>query len=233
MIVRFLILAVSGAVLAGSAQFRLDTPLEKDVHVTSMPPNGVGSIDMLDMVRSLALNAGIPIGVELARPSESVVTSVAAPRSRKVSSLADALTWFSAQSPGYEWRIIDSVVIVRPKVAWSDPHDPLNQPMERRQLDRETLPDVMQLVSHRLYGRGASAPRRAGLLNGVFSGGSVLDLMAMATRLDGRSVWVVSYAPAWGSKTSKLPNARFGIAVMDFDGHLTASGFVEPPPEGR
>ena len=225
MSLRLSTLVVAGAVLTGSAQAQFEAPLTHSVRVAPLPVNGLssgaGSIEMFEMLRSLAQTARMPIGVQLARPGDSL--SVPGSGLREVSSRGDALAWMTGE--GYEGRIVDSILVIRPKAAWDDPQDVLNEPVPPLRLDRETLPDVMQDVTGRLYGRGGSPPAATGRLTGAFSGGCILDLMAFATRLDGRSIWVVTYGPSWGDDT-----ARFGLAVMDFDHHSTAWGFVQPPP---
>jgi len=220
---------VAISVFAAMPQVRLDVPWPRTLALTPLPSDGVGSRNLLETLRIVASEARTPIGVQLARPTDSLPQATAA--QAQAGTLGAALEALVPATGGYEWRVVDSIIVVRPKRAWHDPDDLLNQTVPPLRLEHDTLNGVMQQVTHRLYGRGGSAEKaeKGGALTAQFRGGSLLELMAFAARLDGKSVWVVSFAPTWGSGSGQ-PNAKFGIALMDFDGHFTASGFVKAPP---
>lgn len=81
----------------------------------------------------------------------------------------------------YEWRKVDDMVVVRPKLAWNDADDPLNRSVRDVQVTDWLKIDVIDaLVSFIYTNRFAPSHKFAALPSGTgltFSGGGKIDLV--------------------------------------------------------
>jgi hypothetical protein len=114
-------------------------------------------------------------------------------------SLAQALDRAVAQAPAYQWKETHGMVVVRPRAAWDDPADPINQSIEPFRVDDERLPQALDIM----LARPPSTAAAPGLLNEVrrniaFGGGSVLfglNMLTLTYRAAGWDAAVVNEAP--------------------------------------
>ena len=166
------------------------------------------------LISEIARAASLPIGCEVSsEPQRERVGSSTLP-SR---TFRQALNDWMRLDPRYEQRDVGGIAVVRPRRAWGDRRDVLNQrvgPIEWRDVNRlEFLLRVTGLVGQRLDDDAARrdlGPR----FSVVITGGSVLDVLNAGTRAAGTFAWVVE-SSAENIRVTALPYAP------DSDGGLS------------
>ena len=197
---RFTILAVlfvcSAAVPAHGAS-QLDQKLGVLRVPNPLPPCGIETA-----VTQLAQRVGLPLGFERAsdcmnniRPSLKVTE--ASDRLRSVT-VRDALNHLVALAPGYAWKDMNGVAVVRSIRAWDDPSDPLNLHVPSFGLPGATFQSALSvvLVMREVPGRPwvtrsrtQDSDRANFPFAMTFPGGTMLDALNAIVRAHGRAAW--------------------------------------------
>jgi len=139
--------------------------------------------------------------------------------------LRAALDAIVSEMPGFSWRMVDSVVVIRPQSAWDDPRDLLNGPMGAFTVTGGSMEDALHtLLSASVPSLRDEHPQNHGHVNhqsGVdnsvsvsFSGGSVLDALNAVVRAHGDLQWQLGYTHG-RAVLAIYPRQYPGGAVME------------------
>jgi hypothetical protein len=121
----------------------------------------------------------------------------------------------------YEWREIDGVIVVRPRMAWSDPNHFLHRTVSSFTVHDQHLGSTLEAVIDTFGpfrwpggGRFISSTRQADRVISLNLGTtSILEILNAAVRTHGAMGWVLSYC---GSATYE--NAWFRFFTFDLAG---------------
>lgn len=213
----FVLVAYAGVSLLAQAApplNDLDAPLRGEVRVTD--PARQPPCSLWTSLEQLARHAGVRLGFEQTldcRPAtwtRQPYEHPAAPLDGL--SVRAAFDRLLAHRPDYQWTVVDGVVLVRPRAAWTNgsvlnrpvgafaatgrhPHHVLHTVLQatRPSLFREHVD--AQLSS---YGRRRDEPEAVAPIDApiavTFGGGTVIDALNAVTRTFGGS-WEVAYSP--------------------------------------
>jgi len=170
----------------------------------------------------LAAAAGVPIGVQLARPANPADTPTVSVAATGIP-LRAVLSTLVAQDRRYEWREMGGVIVVRPTDAWTDFDDPLSKRVDMVRLENATVSEAIDAVLS-VFG---SFARRAPLgdvrrITVHLPGATRLDLLNAIVRAHGELCWQWEglaqrdpYAPEYSHSVSftLFGGAGLGFAV--------------------
>ncbi len=191
--------------VAGDARMRqvqtssLDRPVPNTVLSCKPQP---------ECVWQMAILLGLPLGFQSSKLADSAAGSAPADsgRFRAPTDAAPAtitareiLTKFVPSDTGYEWRDMDGIAVVRPRSAWDDGGDILNQRVEAFDwLDVQLYQAMGRLADiGRFAGGKSSGPAKddSRFYTVHFNGGSVLQAINAVARVVGDMAWRVEPVP--------------------------------------
>lgn len=178
--------------LAG-AQDVLDRVVSDLSPIQPLQVSGVTTFD----VGPLSLVTGVPMGIE--RAGGSQLPPPTAPRVTVSGlTLRNALDVMMRLEPGYEWREIDGVIVIRPVASWEDPTHPLRIPAPPLSVPALSVDAAKALVAA-LLGKPLIEPIRPGegkTFNLDVRDGTMFDLLNAIVRAHGELAW--SFSPGEG-----------------------------------
>ncbi len=115
------------------------------------------------------------------------------PEPMDVSRAVDAAV---AADPRYEWRMVGSTAVIRPREAWTDPADPLNHRVPAVQLTNETTNRVLFGLSNLIFYNQFTPD----LANGIpvsfqMRAGTIVDALNQLAEQAGQMMWVAHARP--------------------------------------
>jgi hypothetical protein len=135
-----------------------------------------------------------------------------------ISSRDEALNAAVEANPGYEWRAVGDVAVVRPKNAWHDSANPFNRPV--RNLRVENASDVGAIHGLRdfIYTNGTTitfpvAPDPGIPVTFDLRDGTVVDALNQLMVSAGTVMWNASYRP--DTRGRRVPNWDLQIQLRD------------------
>ena len=184
--------------LAG-AQDVLDRVVPDLSPIQPLQVSGVTTFD----VGPLSLVTGVPMGIE--RAGGSQLPPPTGPRVT-VSGLIlrNALDVMMRLEPGYDWREIDGVIVIRPVASWEDPAHPLRIPAPTLRVPALSVEAATTIVAA-LLGKPLIEPIRPGegrTFNLDVRDGTMFDLMNAIVRAHGELAW--SFYPHEGDASCPL-----------------------------
>jgi hypothetical protein len=161
--------------------------------------------NLQQLLWQIAAGLDVPIGFESAdEPINALVRNRLPPLSSGGGTLTDRLNDIVRADMGYEWRMVDGVIVVRPKRAWADPQDPLNRRVQDVLVTDMPSSAVLRGIHDFIYTNRFVVTRNNGTDNmplHVGSGtdnvslhvgsGIVLDVLNRLTLATGDRMWVV------------------------------------------
>jgi hypothetical protein len=157
----------------------------------------------------------IPLGIEDSATPLKGGAENEWPRTLTGLTVKDALDGLTRLSSTYEWRQLDTVVVIRPKNEWQNAENVLNRRVGAVEWKNVTFEDAldktMSLVARQQYRTPQPAPedRRFAV---TLHDATLLDLLNAIVTQHGELTWHVSY------KVDD-PKEHFGIGFKTFDGH--------------
>jgi hypothetical protein len=181
---------------AGTLQARQGSALDRPVaatHVWCEPGPGP------ECLWQLASQLDWPVGLQYADVRRGDVAPATSFRFEVPATTVRALlTQFVRDNPQYEWRVVDDIGVVRPRAAWDDEKDVLNQRAEAFDLPSVTLGEgalylgkvggFKGMASRQNQPIEKDEPARCAI---HFGGGSVLQAVNAVARAFGDSAWKV------------------------------------------
>ena len=228
-LIAVILIARFGAPLA--AQPAETLPLDRIVRggpVVLSP--GMGTFGSL---YSVLRSVGVPFGFEKAGALSEYTLDVAriGGTEVKVSGLTvrAALDRVVAADPRYAWRYVDGVVVMRPRVAWSDAGHPLQRLVPPVQLDRvsggQAIDAVKDATGH--PGSPVKSFPETRPITVRFGGGRLIDLLDAIVRAHGEMAWSldgrVSSSPdgkQWTFRPNLLLHSALGTGMAIEDALL-------------
>lgn len=172
------------------------TPAQAQPRLDRVVPNGPGGRPMTfnqqwpQQIGNLARVMGVPMGIE-STPAGSV-PAVAVPLSGLT--LREALDTL-ARAARYEWRVMDGVIVLRPRGAWDEPSHPLDLLMEEVRLEDAVAQQALAVACVALgASEGPRMPERRRFTLG-FPGGRLIDFLNGVVREHGALVWSFAFTP--------------------------------------
>lgn len=228
--------AVASLAARGAQKGRLqDVVLGRDVEIR-LPGN---TRALAESLASIAHESGVLIGFETVLDTEQGHTKSEfgwAPRGQRVGEVLDSLL---AIHPDYQWREINGVIHVRPRLAVADPNHFLNHSVGPLEL-KDALPLHATFEAHRVFIPRCVVkhPIYTGereeflkdehkamrqLVTLSFQGGTVLDLLDAVVKAHGALYWNVTYRVP----PERLHDAgpRYEYAVFGFSGYPQTGGW--------
>ena len=112
------------------------------------------------------------------------------------STLEDSLNAVVGADDRYEWRKVDDVVVVRPKLAWDAQSNPFNRPMRNVQVENAALGDVVFGLRDFIYTDKFAILHRSGIPVSLHvQSGTVIDVLNELMVAADQVLWVASYRP--------------------------------------
>jgi hypothetical protein len=177
------------------SQGSVDTPRSENVLDTPLPHgNGLGYYFggfTPQAIRDLATAVRVPIGFESGIEPARIAPEGVPLRGNRLGDVLEALT---QADPGFEWRVLDGVVVIRPRDAWNDSGNPLSRRVAALRLLNEPIGAVLRTAlgavgepaSHDAFPDSKKVWLDA-------PPGTVLDLLNAVVRAHGGLFW--TYAP--------------------------------------
>jgi hypothetical protein len=172
-------------------QPRLDEPLAA-IQITD--PRGLHPCAIGMVVDQIARAGGLLAGFEneagcIPSPRSDVSRAGSGAEVLVDISPRHALQLLMAVAPAFEWRVIDGVVIVRPKAAWDDAADLLNHDVRpftvANEGMRQAVDTMLQAMGPRVFIPQVHVPRPARPIdqpiNVAFSGGTMLEAVNVSS----------------------------------------------------
>ncbi len=199
-----------------------DTP----VHVFGPPTPHAGYLTVRELTGAAHLVVGFEESAERQAPLSDRRAESHSGQSVLGGTVRDALDRFVQMNPRYEWREMNGVPVIRPRAAWTDPRDPLNQRVETFSCLNADWHSVLLDIAHLMNPsivRPASGPPAGGWnLTLNIDGATILEILNHAVRSDGHLSWWLRCRESNGS-------VEFGLGLCPFDGK-SFEVFPVPPP---
>ncbi len=217
---RSIIVAIISLVLIASAAIRgdslLDRPLTMPVNVmTPVQDRDIGGLTL-----AVAHSARIPLGFEELQNTRELDRSAGRQRHPiEAATVGEALAAVTTLDPRYDVHEMNGVIVVRPKAAWADPRNPLNQPVTNVTLQDVSLFGALNRVCQLLYGAEVGTPSydpyaSSNTLSAKVEQGGVLDVLnAIVAASDGANWRVMYRAPQ-----EPTPRSKFWISIDRYEG---------------
>jgi len=190
--------------LAG-AQNVLDRVVPDLSPIQPLQVSGVTTFD----VGPLSLVTGVPMGIE--RAGGSQLPPPTAPRVTVSGlTLRNALDLMMRLEPGYDWREIDGVIVIRPVASWEDPAHPLRIPAPPLRVPALSVEAATTIVAA-LLGKRLNGPIRPGegkAFDLDARDGTMFDLLNAIVRAHGELAW--TFHPAEGD----ADHARYFVGFL-------------------
>jgi hypothetical protein len=201
MVLAFIGVALAAPIAAQTVS-KLDGPIRGEFRIDD--PRSLHSCASGVAVDQLARAANVLVGFETTRdcrPSPRVRTAGASSETMTGMSVREAFDHLIASMPMYSWKELNGVVVVRPKTAWADPDDLLNQPVQPFEVTNERADDVLhtvlRAVTPSLFLPHEDVPRSGQLVDHsmtvTFPGGTLLDAFNTIVGAHGSAQWQVGY----------------------------------------
>ena len=124
----------------------------------------------------------------------------------------------------YEWHMVDDMVVVRPKSAWTDGTDPLNRLVRNLRVSDRSLADVILAVRDFLYTNRLDVKKRTnvpGLLSFFVGSGTVVDVLNGMTAASDGTMWT-----AFADRVADTANGSHWDLVIDVRSGQHVAGFL-------
>lgn len=208
-------------IATGAAAHALSQPDILERVIESTVPVYVGGPNDCDLrlgLSAIARTTGVPAGLEVARDRSTALGNRTDIRG---SSLRDALDQLRACDAAYEWRVVNGVIVMRPKSSWSSTDHLLNRPVPEFTLADAGLRQAVAEV-HRLWFRDAvydpSIPEPSTIRLSVrLAHATVLDVLNAIAKQGGGLMWIVE-SPPHASVPGVTLRAGRGVAVASVPG---------------
>jgi hypothetical protein len=147
-----------------------------------------------------------------------------------VSTLEEGLNAAVAADDRYEWRRVDSVVVVRPKPAWNDPSNPFNRRMRNVQVaDAKSIGVLLGLRDFIYTDKFAVVPTSTTETPVSFQvqSGTVVDVLNTLMIAADQVLWIGSYR-AVGEPAERFPSWDLALEMKGPE-HLCCYTGSHPP----
>lgn len=160
----------------------------------------------------LSAATGVPFGMQAAplraprvHPPEFTATG---------RTLGEVLAILAARDDGYEWRVVDGTIVIRPAIAWGDSQDPLFALVPDVDLRDATMTRALRAIVPALGGAAEySAFPDTRTVSLTVTHGTALDLLTALMKAHGSLTWTLSDAePAEIERTGLRHRLTLGTA---------------------
>lgn len=226
------LLSQAGVVLAQSARTRSeqadDTLAAALWHIAVDTGARIG----FQSVEPLNPTAGA-LSDALVQAARDAATSATHHRPVNYPPLEHALDSAISANPRYEWRRLGGVVVVRPRAAWNDPHDPLNRPVRRFRAERSTDLEILTGVASLIHtGRYVERERDSTFVPPfAVESGSIVDILNGVIESADLPFWQAGYRRQEPERRGTHPDLTLILAKST--GILSASSSHAPSAAPR
>jgi len=194
------------AVPADPPENVLDRPVGLGVHDLPLRLHGIHESGL----RDLATAARVPMGLEKVEGRPLIFSEGFVATGAPLRLVLDALV---AIDPRYEWRLLDSVVVLRPRTAWDDPANPLAARANAVRLLDEPIGKLAGLAERVLGGERPSQDFPDSRLVWLdLAPGTALDLLCALARAHGDLVWAFEELEPEDEKITGLGHRLWWLA---------------------
>ena len=225
-----LLVATLVPLLAIQNTSKLDDPIVGAWHIEN--PRFLPPCHSFRAVDQLARQANVLVGFEntpRCPPSSRSLIGASASETLTDMSARQAFDHLMALMPMYSWKEMNGIIVVRPKVAWNDPGNPLNLPTNSFEATNEqpdqVLHTALQAVMPSLFFPHEDVPRPDGPITRPvtvsFSGGTMLEALNAIARAHGGLEWQLGYPRSLAVIT---------LSTLEFPGDGVIAPVALPPP---
>jgi hypothetical protein len=220
--------------LGAERRLNLDAPTSVQIRVTH--PSVLERCNWIVMIPQIGSALDIPVGIENSRDCWLLWRGKSAAGPEQTldltgMSIRQAFERLMTSMPGFSWRELNGVIVVRPNTAWTDPRNVLNLPTAAFETRDQPLDNaihaVLNSVTPKLFVPQERVPRPEGPIDQrisvSFRGGTMLEAINEIARARGKVYWQFGY--------DSVPNQ----ALIEF-GILDAASLVltyVAVPDGR
>jgi hypothetical protein len=219
--------------LRAEGRLNLDAPIRGACRITDprlMPPCDVGAL-----VAQIGHALNVPVGFEntpdcplVGRPGSLGLRGNPGPDSEGVEDLTgmsprQAFDYLMTFMPGFSWKEMEGVIVVRPKAAWNDARNVLSLPTAAFETTDQRLNDVLHTLIDALPPEAflphedVPKPERPidRRVTVVFRGGTMLEALNAVARARTDVDWKLAYAgPGWADLEFGTGGSSAGVVMV-------------------
>lgn len=183
------------ACLCGLQLVAAQQPIVSPPSDTSSSSTPATSTILADALWRIAVNSRVPIGFESVDEAMKPAYRVDASQALYGGTLTEALNAVLSVDERYEWRVIDDMVVVRPKTACTDPADPLNFQVRNLEFTNVTVGSALFRLQRLINnsGREFDGAPAADRFSMRVDSGTVLHVLNQLTKAAENVMWLADH----------------------------------------